>query len=60
VQTVTMPTGVKLAPATFLAKPDGTGFTTYTPKVSDPSGQYVVNLQVAGGGVSTFAIIIVD
>lgn len=59
VQTVTLPTGAKLAPKTFLAKPDGTGFTTYTPNLSDPVGQYVVTLQVAGGGVSAFAIITV-
>lgn len=60
VQTVTLPTGARLAAKTFLAKPDGTGFTTYTPLATDPAGQYVVQLQVAGGGVSSFAIITVD
>ena len=60
VQTVTLPTGAKLAPKTFLSNPNGSGFTTYTPSASDPSGQYVVTLQMAGGGISTSAIIIVD
>src|SRR5258706_5044079 len=60
IQTVTLPTGVKLAPKTFSAAPNGSGISTYTPTFSDPSGQYVITLQVAGGGVSAFTIIIVD
>jgi len=60
IQTVTLPTGVKLAPKTFSAAPNGSGLSTYTPTFSDPSGQYVITLQVAGGGASAFTIIIVD
>ena len=60
VQTVTLPTGVKLAPKTFSAAPDGTGLSTYTPTFADPSGQYVITLQVAGGGPSAFIVIVVD
>jgi hypothetical protein len=60
VQTVTLPTGVKLPSKTFSAAPDGSGLSTYTPTSADPSGQYVITLQVAGGGVSAFTIIIVD
>jgi hypothetical protein len=60
IQTVTLPNGTKLAPKTFSAAPNGTGLSTYTPNVSDPSGQYVITLQVAGGGASAFTIIIVD
>ena len=60
VQTVTLPTGVKLAPKTFSAAPNGSGLSTYTPSASDPSGQYVITLQVAGGGASAFTIIAVD
>src|SRR5690242_282533 len=60
IQTVTMPNGTKLAPRTFSAAPNGSGISTYTPTFSDPSGQYVITLQVAGGGVSAFTIIIVD
>jgi hypothetical protein len=58
VQTVTLPNGDKLAAKTFLAKPDGTGFTTYTPSPGDQAGQHVINL--VGGGYSTFIIVIVD
>ena len=60
IQTVTLPTGVKLAPKTFSAAPNGSGLSTYTPTFADPSGQYVITLQVAGGGASAFTIIIVD
>ena len=60
IQTVTLPTGVKLAPKTFRAAADGSGLSTYASTFSDPSGQYVITLQVAGGGVSAFTIIIVD
>jgi hypothetical protein len=60
VQTVTLPNGTKLPPKTFSAAPNGTGLSTYTPTFADPSGQYVITLQVAGGGVSAFTIIIVD
>jgi hypothetical protein len=60
IQTVTLPTGVKLAPKTFSAAPNGSGLSTYTPNASDPSGQYVITLQVAGGGASAFTIITVD
>jgi len=60
IQTVTLPNGQKLAPRTFSAAPNGSGLSTYTPTFSDPSGQYVITLQVAGGGVSAFTIIIVD
>ena len=58
VQTVTLPNGAKLAPKTFTAKPDGTGFTTYLASLGDPSGQHVINL--AGGGLTAFVIVIVD
>src|SRR5260221_7739323 len=59
IQTVTLPTGVKLAPKTFSAAPNGSGISTYTPTFSDPSSQYVITLQLAGGGLSAFTIIIV-
>ncbi len=58
VQSVTLPSGVKLPPKTFTAKPDGTGFTTYLASLGDPSGQHVINL--TGGGLSAFVIILVD
>ena len=60
IQTVTLPTGAKAPSRTFTTNPDGTALTTYTPSVSDPSGQYVITLQIAGGGASAFVIIIVD
>ena len=59
VQTVTLPTGAKLPPKTFTARPDGSGFTTFTQSFADPAGQYVVTLQVAGGGVSAFTLVTV-
>ena len=58
IQTVTLPNGVRLAPKTFLAKPDGTGFTTYLASLGDPAGQYVV--QLTGAGASAQVILIVD
>ncbi len=58
VQTVTLPNGVRLAPTTFLAKPDGTGFTTYLASLGDPAGQHVV--QLAGAGASAQVVLLVD
>lgn len=58
VQVVTLPNGVKLAPKTFTAKPDGTGFTTYLASLGDPTGQHVIEL--TGGGQSAFVIVLVD
>ena len=58
VQTVTLPNGVRLAPTTFLAKPDGTGFTTYLASLGDPAGPYLV--QLAGAGASAQVVLLVD
>ena len=58
VQTLTLPNGVKLTPSTFRAQPDGTGFTTYLASLGDPAGQHVI--QLTGGGLSAFVILIVD
>ena len=58
VQTVTLPNGVRLAPTTFFAKPDGTGFTTYLASLGDPAGQHVV--QLAGAGASAQVVLVVD
>ena len=58
VQTVPLPNGVRLAPTTFLARPDGTGFTTYLASLGDPAGQHVI--QLAGAGASAQVILLVD
>lgn len=58
VQSVTLPNGVHLAPTTFLAKPDGTGFTTYLASLGDPAGPSLV--QLAGAGVTAQIVLLVD
>lgn len=58
VQTVTLPNGVRLAPTTFLARADGTGFTTYFASLGDPAGPYLV--QLAGAGASAQVVLLVD